>query len=68
MNPDICPTCGQNWPDRQGRVCSLCGSKIGSHHKYRFVGSTVQHRDCSDPKLDKHTKTQQDSLLTEAQP
>lgn len=51
MNPNVCPTCGQNWPDRQGRVCSACGLPIGKHHKYRFVGSTVQHRDCKDPTL-----------------
>lgn len=71
MNPDVCPTCGRNWPERAGRICSLCGVKIGLHHKFRFIGSRCQHRDCNDPTLLKlatelqSSRNRQTELLTE---
>jgi hypothetical protein len=48
-----CPTCGRPWPERRGRICALCNHAIERHGKYRFVGSSVQHKDCQDPTLAK---------------
>lgn len=71
MNPDTCPTCKQPWPERRGRICSECQLPIGAHHRYHFVGSSVRHRDCEDPKLEStwtkmlEERFQQTELLTE---
>lgn len=67
MNPEACPTCGQPWPDRKGRICAECDKRIARHDRYQFVGSKVQHRDCSDPQLTKLAANlrQQRNLLDE---
>lgn len=48
---DNCPTCGQAWPPRRRRHCSECKQPILQHHKYFFLGSSVRHRDCSNPEM-----------------
>lgn len=48
MTDAICHACGQK-VIKSGRICSLCGRTIGKHHKYVFVGGTVQHRNCDHP-------------------
>jgi predicted amidophosphoribosyltransferase len=51
MNPGNCPTCARPWPEKRGRICSVCERPIGRHDRWSFVGSVVQHRDCNDPQL-----------------
>jgi len=51
MNSESCPTCGRPWPDRRGRICSLCELPIKQYDRWHFVGARVQHRDCQDPTL-----------------
>lgn len=61
-----CPTCGQPWPNRSGRVCGLCHLPIGRHHRWHTVGSVVQHHDCANPTLAAAAPSSQ--LLIEAAP
>jgi predicted amidophosphoribosyltransferase len=66
MNPGNCPTCGQVWPPKTGRICSICELPINRHDRWHFVGSRVQHRDCTDPDLSKLTAANR--AAREAQP
>jgi predicted amidophosphoribosyltransferase len=66
INPALCPTCSQPWPNRQGRICSQCGLKIGRHDKYRFVGAALQHRDCANPEMRTTLEAPQPNLLGDA--
>lgn len=47
----ICPTCLRPYKpaDKDRRVCSKCKQPILRHHKFRFVKSVVEHRNCDDP-------------------
>lgn len=48
--PELCPTCGQPFPEkRKRRMCAQCGKPILAHHKFLFDGSSVRHRICSAP-------------------
>lgn len=48
----ICPTCLRPFKpeDRDRRICRRCRQPILKHHKFRFVKSQVEHRNCADPK------------------
>lgn len=54
MTPDICPYCQKTLSvgvQQAGkRICSLCGGKIKSVHKWR-IGSDgrLQHKSCKNP-------------------
>lgn len=63
MNTGNCPSCGRPWPETRGRICSLCELPILLHHRWRFVGSRVQHRDCQDPTLDKLVRPAEPRLV-----
>lgn len=46
---DACPTCGQPWPSRGKRLCSLCRRPIGRTEKWRFgPDSRPEHRNCRE--------------------
>ncbi len=47
----FCPTCRRPFKtdNANRRVCRLCKEPILKMHKYRFVKSEVEHRNCSDP-------------------
>lgn len=60
-----CPTCGQPWPDKAGRVCALCGQKIGGRDKWEFVGAMVHHKDCANPTLSGTIPAPQPRLIEE---
>lgn len=63
MNTPKCHTCGQNFPTDAGRICALCGKKIGAREKYRFIGGTTQDRDCSNPTMEVATEAPQPRLI-----
>jgi DNA N-6-adenine-methyltransferase (Dam) len=50
---------------RSGRRCALCELPIKRHHRHHFVGSRVQHNDCTDPELKQPQPSTQESFLKE---
>lgn len=55
--------CGQTLPDRRGRICAVCQRPIGLHHKFYFAGSSVQHRNCSNPEMYEAAEAPQPRLI-----
>ena len=46
-----CPTCGQPWSGAKGRICFTCKKPMSINDKWHIVGSTIQHKSCSNPTL-----------------
>lgn len=49
---DVCLMCGQPLPVAARRVCSRCKKPILKGHRYRFNGSSVEHKNCEEPTLE----------------
>jgi predicted amidophosphoribosyltransferase len=67
MSPNYCGECGQRLPQSKGMICAVCHKPIKKHHRWQVVGSLVQHKLCSDPKMSKNPPQEQERLLEETQ-
>lgn len=67
MNQNLCGLCGQVIPTTRGRRCAACKHPIKARHKYIFVGSVIQHKDCSNPEMKSQPEKPQPRLIEEAQ-